>query len=407
MDCGNSDNSSLFKNDNVMRIPIVYTTRNLFTRKLTAVLTIGGIALVVFVFSAVLMLAYGVEKTLIATGSDDNVIMIRKGSDNELTSGLGRDLTNTIRTLPQIATGAGAKPVVSSEVMVIINLLKIATNDMGNVTVRGVMPEAFQLRPVVTLKDGRMFQYGSREVIVGSNISRRFKDAQLGSTVKFGGDVWTIVGIFEASGTGFDSEIWGDVDQLMQAFNRASAFSSLTARLRDKSEFDALKNLMETDNRLQTVKVEREKEYYERQSRFFAIFIRILGLFITIGFSAGAMIGAMITMYAAVANRTVEIGTLRALGFQRRSVLTSFLIESILLSLIGGAVGLALASGLQLYTISTVNFGTFSELAFSFALSPAIIINALMFAMLMGIFGGFLPAFRAARLDILSALRAS
>ena len=390
-----------------MKIPFIYTMRNLFTRKLTAALTIGGIALVVFVFAAVLMLAFGVEKTLIATGSDDNVIMLRKGADNELSSGIERDLANTIRALPNVAVGADGKALVSTEVVVIINLMKIATNDMGNVTVRGVSPEVFQLRPVVQLKKGKMFNSNAREVIVGSNISKRFKDAQIGSTMKFGGDLWTIVGVFEANGTGFDSEVWGDVDQLMQAFNRSGAFSSLTVKLRDNSEFDALKNTMAADNRLQTVKVEREKEYYERQSRFFAIFIRVLGLFITIGFSVGAMIGAMITMYAAVANRTIEIGTLRALGFRRRSVLTTFLIESIMLSLIGGAIGLLLASSLQFFTISTVNFSTFSELAFSFALSPQIVAYALIFAVTMGILGGFLPAFRASRLDILSALRAS
>jgi len=390
-----------------MRIPFTYSIRNLFTRKLTAALTVLGIALVVFVFSAVLMLAYGIEKTLVATGSDDNVIMLRKGSENELSSGIDRDLANTIRTLPQIATGANGKPLVTTEVVVIINLTKVATSDMGNVTVRGVAPQATALRPVVRLADGRMFSSGSREIIVGTNISKRFQGAQLGQTIKFGGDLWTIVGLFEAEGTGFESEIWGDVDQLMQAFNRLGAFSSVTVKLKERGEYDALRSTMDADNRLQTVKTEREKEYYERQSRFMAIFIRVLGIFITIGFSLGAIVGAVITMYAAVANRTVEIGTLRALGFQRSSVLFTFLLESIFLSLVGWLVGLVLASGLQFFTISTVNFGTFAELAFSFSLSPMIVVASLLFSLAMGVVGGFFPAVRAARLNILTALRAA
>lgn len=390
-----------------MAIPFTYTLRNLFTRKLTAALTIGGIALVVFVFSAVLMLAHGVERTLIATGSDDNVVILRKGADNELTSGINRDLSNTIRTLPTLAQTSDGRPLASTEVVVIINLLKFTSNDMGNVTVRGVSPEGFLIRPAVTVTDGRPFTFGSREVVVGRSIATRFQGAQIGSTLKFGGDTWTVVGTFDAAGTGFESEVWGDVDQLLQAFDRRSAFSSLTARLRDPDAFEEMKNLMAADNRLQTVKIEREKEYYERQSRFFAIFIRILGLVITIGFSAGAVIGAMITMYASVANRTVEIGTLKALGFQRTSILVAFLIEAVALSLIGGIFGLALASTLQYFTISTVNFGTFAELAFSFSLSPAIVQDSIIFAIVMGILGGVLPAARAARMDVLSALRAS
>ncbi|HCV42452.1 MAG TPA: multidrug ABC transporter permease [Bacteroidetes bacterium] len=390
-----------------MRIPLVYSVRNLFTRKLTASLTILGVALVVFVFAAVLMLAYGVEKTLVATGSDDNVIMLRKGSDTELVSGIDRDQMNTIRALSAIDKGQDGKPLASSEVVTIINLQKISTNDMGNITVRGVSPEAFMLRPVVRLTSGRMYAQGARELIAGANISKRFKGAQIGQTIKFSGDTWTIVGLFDANGTGFDSEVWGDADQLMGALNRRGAFSSVTIRMKDKNDFAGLQKAMEADNRLKTLKAEREKEYYERQSRFMAIFIRVLGLVITIGFSVGAIIGAMITMYAAVANRTVEIGTLRALGFQRTSILITFLLESIFLSLAGGLIGLVIASGLQFFTISTVNFGTFAELAFSFTLSANIVIYSLIFAVVMGFVGGFLPAARAARLNVLDALRAS
>jgi len=242
---------------------------------------------------------------------------------------------------------------------------------------------------------------------VGSSISSRFRGAKLGQTLKIGGDEWRITGIFEADGSGFESEVWGDAEQVMQTLNRLSTFSSMTVRLNHIGDFDALQDAMDRDQRFQQIRIEREKEYYERQSQLMATFIRILGLVVTIIFSAGAMIGAMITMYASVANRTVEIGTLRALGFKRRSVLATFLLESIFLSLVGGLVGLLIASGLQFFTISTINFGTFAELAFSFSLSLDIALWALAFSIIMGVIGGFLPAARAARLDIVTALRAS
>jgi putative ABC transport system permease protein len=388
-------------------IPLTYIVRNLFTRKLTTALTVVGVSLVVFVFSAVLMLAYGLERTLVASGYDDNVLFLRKGSDNELTSGVTRDLVNVVSALPSIAMSTDGKPLVSPEVVVVINLLKYSTNDMGNVTVRGISPEGMQLRPVVKVHQGRMFRFGSREVIVGHSINTRFVGTQVGQTVKFGGDQWTIVGTFDANGTGYDSEIWGDADQLMQAFNRQGAYSSIIAKLTDPSRFEDFTAAVKSEQRLETLKVEREKDYYERQSHQMALFIRILGLFVTIIFSIGAMVGAMITMYAAVANRTTEIGTLRALGFRRRSILTAFLIESLLISFLGGVLGLFLASWLQFFTISTVNFGTFSELAFGFTLSPAIVQNSLLFALIMGLVGGFFPAVRASRLDILTALRAA
>jgi len=390
-----------------MQIPLKYSVRNLFTRRLTMALTVLGVALVVFVFAAVLMLANGLERTLVTTGEDRNVIMVRKGADTELVSGVQRDLVNIVSALPQIAAGQEAKPLVSPELVTMINLLKIGTNDMGNVTVRGIAPAGLQLRPIVQLSNGRMFHSGAREVIIGKSIVRRFKGTQVGQPLKFAGDTWTIVGAFGANGTAFESEIWGDSDELLQAFNRSAAPSSILVGLRDPGDFGAFKLSVEADQRLQQLDVERERDYYERQSQLMATFIRVLGLVVTIIFSAGAIIGAMITMYAAVANRTNEIGTLRALGFQRRSILTAFLIEALLLSLVGGLLGLLVASVLQFFTISTTNFGTFSEIAFGFALSPRIILQALVFALIMGLVGGFLPAVRAARLNILSALRAA
>lgn len=389
-----------------MRIPLKYTIRNLGSRRLTTAITLFGIALVVFVFAAVLMMAAGIEKTLIATGSDENVLFSRKGSHGEISSIIDRGTANVILALDQVARTSDGKPIASTDVVVIINLSKIVEGGMSNVTVRGVSPEAFQLRPQVKLTDGRMFNWGAREVIVGSSIAERFQGTQIGSKIKFGGDEWSIVGQFDAGGSGFDSEIWGDVNQLMDAFNRP-VFSTVTFRLRSAGEFEDFKAAFAKEPRLQQFEPKTERQFFEEQSETMATFIRILGIIITIIFSAGSAIGAMITMYAAVANRTVEIGTLRALGFRRRSILRAFLFESLLIAILGCAVGLFFASFLQLFTISVINFDSFSELAFSFALTPRIVINSFLFALVMGFIGGFLPSVRAARISIVNALRAS
>ncbi|HEY7715778.1 MAG TPA: ABC transporter permease [Candidatus Binatia bacterium] len=364
-----------------------------------------GIALVVFVFTAVLMMANGVQQTLRSTGSDDNMIVVRKAAMSEIMSILDREAASIAVNLPQVARFADGRPMSSKEVVVIINLDKLGADGISNVTVRGVEEAAFQLRPQVRIAEGRMFRWGAREVIAGAGITNRFVGAQIGETIKFGGDIWTVVGIFDAEGSGFDSELWGDLHQIADAFKRSS-LSTVTARLKNPDDFADVASAFESDNRLQYFTAKREKKFFEEQSEMMATFIRILGIFITVIFSTGATIGAMITMYGSVANRTVEIGTLRALGFYRRSVLLAFLIESLVLSLGGGVIGVGLASLLQFFTISTLNFGSFSELAFSFALSPQIIGQSVGFALLMGLAGGFLPSIRAARLDIIQALRA-
>jgi len=388
-----------------MKIPLNYTIRNLGTRRLTTGITVLGIALVVFVFSAVLMMAYGVQKTLIATGSDENVLVARKAANGEISSIIDRQTANVILTLPYIAKTSDGKPISSGEPVVIINLNK-STGGLSNVTVRGVSQQVFTLRPQVRLKEGRMFNWGARELITGVAIAERFDGSGIGDVVRFAGDNWTIVGLFDAGGSGFDSEMWGDADQLLDAFNR-SAYSTMTFRLDQPKAFPEFKTAFDKEPRLQQFEPKIERRYFEEQSELMAGFISILGIFITVIFSAGSTIGAMITMYAAVANRTVEVGTLRALGFRRRSVLSAFLMESLLLSLIGGLLGLFFASFLQFFTVSTLNFGSFSELAFSFALSPTIVISSLSFALLMGLLGGFLPSVRAARLNIVNALRSS
>ncbi len=389
-----------------MKIPLKYILRNFRNRRLTTGITVAGIALVVFVFTAVLMMAYGVRKTLVTTGSPENIKISRKSAQGEISSILDGDTRNVILTLPQVAHDANGAPIASGEPVVVINLAKM-TGGLSNITVRGVSPMAFQLRPQIKLVEGRMFSEGAREIIVGASIARRFVGAQIGDKVKFAGDDWTIVGRFDAGGSGFDSEMWGDATQLLLAFHRGNAVSTLTVRLNRPEDFESFKQAFEGDRRLQAFEPERENEYYEKQSEVLALFIRVLGIFVTVIFSVGAMIGAMITMYAAVANRTVEVGTLRALGFRRRSVMAAFLTESLTLSLLGGGVGILIASILQFFRISTLNFGSFSELEFSFSLSPSIVVSSLSFALVMGLVGGFLPSVRAARLSIVNALRAS
>jgi putative ABC transport system permease protein len=391
-----------------MKIPFKYTIRNIKTRKLTTALTVTGVALVVFVFSAVLMMAYGIQKTLVETGSDNNVIVLRKAATSEITSIIMRDQANVIRTLPEITKSADGKPFLSEEIAVVINLtFDKKPQGFGNVTVRGITQKGVELRPQVKLTDGKMFQWGSREIVVGASIRKRFKNTNIGERLRFGGDEWTVVGWFDASGSGFDSELWGDADQLAQSFGYSGAFSSILVRLEGENAFQKIKEAFGRDLRIQTLDVKKEKTFYLEQSEDMALFIRILGIVVTVIFSAGAMIGAMITMYAAVSNRTVEIGTLRALGFRRRSILGAFLVESLSLSLFGGLIGLFLASFLQFFRIAMINFGSFAELAFSFSLSPSIIIETLVFSLLMGLAGGFLPSVRASRLNIVTALRAS
>jgi len=390
-----------------MKIPVKYIFRNLMSRRLTTAITVLGIGLVIFVFAAVLMMAYGVKKTLVATGSEENILVARKAANGEISSIIMRETANIILSMDQVARGTNGRPLATTDVVVVINLPKVGLGGLTNVTVRGVSEPAFQIRPSVKLVEGRMFQWGAREVIVGSAVARRIEGGQIGRTIKFGGDQWMIVGRFDAGGNGFDSEIWGDVTQLQAAFERQGAFSTITFRLRSPGEFEAFKEAFGRDNRLQQYEPKRERQFFEEQSETMAMFIRILGIFITSIFSIGSAIGAMITMYSAVANRTVEIGTMRALGFRRRNILLAYLVESLMIAFFGGILGLFLASFLQFFTISTINFDSWAELAFSFSLSPKIIVSSLIFALLMGFVGGFLPSLRAARLNIVNALRAA
>ena len=390
---------------NHMGIPYYYSFRNLWTRRLTTVLTAAGMALVVFVFAATLMLAEGLRKTLVETGSYDNVVVIRKSSNSEVQSGVERNQASIVESQPEVAIGADGRQLLAKELVVLINLPKRGTNKPANVIIRGVGPASMQLRTQVRLREGRMPRPGSAEVIAGASIAKRFKGGGIGETLRFGMRDWMVVGVFEAGSTGFSSEIWGDVDQLMQAFRRP-LYSSVLFKLRSLDDFARIKERIENDPRL-TVEAKRETAYYLDQSEAMAKFLRILGLALTIIFSLGAIIGAMITMYAAVANRIVEIGTLRALGFQKGSILAAFVIESLFLGLLGGIIGIFFASFMQLITISTMNWQSFAELAFSFSLTFEIVWKSLVFSLIMGFVGGVLPAFRAARMNIVDALRST
>ena len=391
-------------------IPFSYIARNVYARKVTTLLTAGGMALVVFVFASVLMMTEGIRATLVATGQPDNAIVIRRSAGTEVQSGVGRDQGAVIESTPGIATdGTGAK-LVSKEPVAIINMPKRKSNPSdpdkpANIVVRGTSPAGFAIRPQVHIVEGRMFTPGTSEIIAGRSVARGLSGAGLGESLRFAQRQWTVVGIFDAGGSAFDSEVWGDAEQLMQGFRRQS-FSVAIFQLADPSQFDRIKADLEADPRL-TVEVKREKQFYAEQSESLAKFIGYLGTTLSIIFSIGAIVGAMITMYASVAARTGEIGTLRALGFPRASILVAFLVESLVMGLVGGIVGLAAASAMQMVSLSTINFQTFSELTFRFAINGGIVVEVMCFALFMGFVGGFLPAFRAARMKIVDALRAA
>lgn len=388
-----------------MAIPVSYVVRNLVARRLTTLLTAAGMALVVYVFATVLMLSAGLEATLVATGQEDNMIVIRRGSQTEVQSVIDRSQAGIVESMPEVAMSEDGRRLISKEPVVLINLPKRDTGKPANVVIRGVSSTGLVLRPQVHLREGRMFRPGTSEIVAGRAIAAGFQGAGLGDTLHFAQRDWTVVGVFDAGRTGFDSEIWGDAEQMLQAFRR-TGFSALVFRLTDRDRFDNVKSAIESDPRL-TLEAKRETRFYADQSEAMSTFINYLGTTISVIFSIGAIIGAMITMYASVASRTAEIGTLRALGFSRTAVLAAFLGEALLLGLFGGIVGLAAASFMQALSISTTNFQTFAELAFRFVLTPAIVVLSLSFALVMGFIGGVLPAARAARLSIVDALRAA
>ncbi|MGD0400573.1 MAG: ABC transporter permease [Syntrophobacteraceae bacterium] len=382
-----------------------YSYRNLLVRRLTTILTAGGMGLVIFVFATVLMLAEGFQQTLITSGSPENAVLIRRSAETEVQSIVERKDAAIIESLSQVAVDKDCRLLAAREAVLLISLPKKETGSPSNVQVRGVTHGiSLELRSQIKIVAGREFTAGSSEILIGRNIAKKFRVPGLGGTINFVGRAWTVAGIMEASGTAFDSEIWGDVDTLMGAFKR-SVYSSVIIRMRDPSALPELKEIVLKDPRL-VEEARREDQYYEAQSELMARFIRILGISLTLIFSLGAITGSMITMYAAVAARTSEIGTLRALGFRRVFILLAFLAEALFLSLLGAVIGLAGASFMNKLTISTMNWTTFSELTFRFVLDRRIIASSVIFAVVMGIAGGALPSIRAARMNIVSALRA-
>ncbi len=386
-------------------IPVKYNYRNLVVRKTTTIAAAFGLALVVFVFAAAQMLGNGIKRTLGRSASAENAIILRRGSSAEMESGIEENQVNLV--LAQAAqVGASKKPPGVGEVLVVILMDKLGTTGVSNVTVRGVPEDVFEFRTSAKIVEGRAAKPGSDEVVVGSGIRGRFKGLELGQSfdIKKNRPV-KVVGVFADDGSSFESEVWADINTVRTAFGREGNVSSIRVRLDAASKFDAFKALIE-QNRQLGLSAQREADYYEKQSEATATFLTIMGTMIAVLFGLGAMIGATITMNAQVANRQREIGTLRALGFSRRGILVSFLLESVVLSLIGGGVGAIAALCLKFVKITMLNAGTWAEIVFSFEPTPEIILRSVLLAAVMGIFGGFLPAIRAARISPIEAMRA-
>jgi ABC-type antimicrobial peptide transport system permease subunit len=385
-------------------IPFSYNTRSILRRRFSAFATAFGLGLVVFVFAAVLMLARGVEETLKATGSPENAVLLRKGSSSELTSFIPREAAKTFAADPTVAI-EGGKAVASPELFVIFQLQRIDGNGTANVGFRGVTPDGWALLRSKTLKlrEGRLPQWGTSEVMIGRATKGRYKGADLGQAISIARRQWQVVGVFESAGSGFESEVWADADQIADASHR-TGYSTMAVKLKSPSEFASLRATIDADPRW-NLEAKREDKFYEEASGQLAGFIRILGTVIAVFFSFGATLGAMITMYAQVASRVREIGTLRALGFRRRAVLGSFLVESLILSLLGAVGGCLFATFLAALSFTTTNWSSFTEIKFQFHFAPDIAVKATIFAVAMGLLGGFLPAARAARLQIAEATK--
>jgi putative ABC transport system permease protein len=380
-----------------------YNLRSMIVRKGTAAMTAGGIAMVVSVFVMTLAIAQGFKATLVASGSPGNAIVLRKGATAETLSAVLRSDVPIIESLPQVARGADGRAVSSPELVTIVALPRQTDDQPANVPVRGVGLKAFEVRDTLKFVEGRRFTPGTREVNVGRLAKGRFKGLTVGSDLKFGSSTWQVVGVFTADDAAFESEVWGDVDVMMPAVQR-NGYQSITVRLADPSMFDSFEAAVKGDPRLY-LQAKRELEYYAEQSQAMTTVIRVFGTFVTLILSIGAMFGAMNTMYAAVAYRTREIGTLRALGFSGYRIVTAFMAESIALAMVGGVIGCLLALPVHGLSTGTTNFASFTEVAFKFRITPALMAGGLVFSAVMGAVGGLLPAIRAARIPVARALR--
>lgn len=385
-----------------MAIPLKYNVRNLYVRKTSTLFTAGSIALTVAVFLTMMALANGLKTAFTSTGKPRNMVVLRQNSDTETNSSIAPADFQKIKYLDGVERDERGVPIASAETIVLINLPRIDDPAGSNVIVRGLSEVGQRLRPQVQIKEGRWFRPGSREVVVSEATARRFVSTQIGERLRFGKSEWIVVGIFTAGGTAFDSEIWCDVNQLMNDYNRV-IYSSILAETTDQETLAKLVERVKEDRNLR-LDAMSETAYYGKQTSS-ALPVQILGTFIAVLMAVGAAFAAMNAMYTAVANRTREIGTLRVLGFSRFSIWLSFAIESVALSLLGGIIGCLVALPINGLTTGTTNFSTFSEVAFQFRVSRDLIITALVFSALIGLFGGSLPALKAAREKIVNALR--
>jgi putative ABC transport system permease protein len=389
-----------------MAIPLSYNVRNLRLRKSLTIMTALGIALTVATAVFIMALLAGLGRAFSSTGDPLNVLMLRKGSDSELAAGgVSRDALEVLKNLPGVAKNKAGEPLVSGEDILVVVLPRKGGTGETNVTTRFLTPLGIEMRPQIHIVAGRWFQPGQREVVVSKSINRRFEHANLGDSVHIGKGDWPIVGIFDSAGggTAHDSEIWGDINQLVTDFER-SVYSSVLVRASDPLSAQALKNRGNDDQRLELNGL-LETDYYASQTKSGGP-IKVVGWIVAFIMAVGSSFAAANTMYAAVAYRGREIATLRVIGFSRPSILTSFMLESLILSLLGAALGILLMLPFNGMTTGTSNQVTFSEVVFSLQMTPAVVGSAVIFALIMGVVGGFAPAWHASRRDILSALRA-
>ncbi|MFB3812912.1 MAG: ABC transporter permease [Terriglobales bacterium] len=386
-----------------MRVPLTYNTRNLRLRLGATVMTALGIALTVAVAIMIMALLAGLRRAFVTSGDPLNVLAMRKGAEAEMSSYFMHEQFNIMRTLPEVARGSAGQPLVSGELVVAITLPRRDGSGEVNVTTRGMMPTGLELRPRVTLVEGRWWETGKREIVVSRSIHERFANADIGRQLRFGKGLWNVVGIFDAGGSAYESELWGDVHQMASDFDRPRGYSSALLRAVDRGSAERLRRRMSEDQRL-TLNGLFETDYYAMQTRSGAP-IQYVGTIVAFIMAVGSCFAAMNTMYAAVAYRGREIATLRTIGFSRPSILASFLVESVLLSLIGGVAGVLLMLPFNGLTTGTSNQVTFSEIVFAMRITPNVVATALAFAVIMGVIGGMAPAWHAARRDILAALR--
>ena len=386
-----------------MSIPIAYNLRNLVVRKTTTIMTALGIALTVAVLLAILALVNGLQDAFRSTGNPLHVLVLRKGADAELTSGVDRLAYQAMKFKAGVARTPNGDPMISPEGIVVLNLPSVDNPEGSNVTLRGITPIGIQMRDGIKLLSGRWFDPGKREVVVGKSIAARFPGARMGQRILFGRGEWEVVGIMDAGKSAHNSEIFADLNLAGADYGRTEGFSSVLMRATDPVTVSALVNDLNNDQRL-TISARTEMDYYESQTKS-GLLIQFIGFFVSIIMAVGSGFAATNTMYAAVARRGREIGTLRVLGFSRGSILLSFLAESLLLSLVGGILGCLLVLPLNGLTTGITNFTTFSEVAFNFQMSPMIMATGLGFAMILGALGGFFPARSASKKEILAALR--